>query len=133
LAARIRAAFAYADIKRPAAAAALGVSVETVSRWTSGSGGPPIREVREQIAGLTGVPLDFLEHGFRDPEPATESDELRQLRQDLADLQRRLPRPGELEATVEAIVAAQLAEAAATAGALEPPDRESSAGPAQAS
>lgn len=84
----VRAAIAYADLRAPEVAQALGVSTTTVSRW-QGNGNPPGAEKQRQLAELCGVPLAFLQHGFPVETPqGTEwlEGELLELRRQMADL-----------------------------------------------
>jgi transcriptional regulator with XRE-family HTH domain len=60
---RIRAARAYARLTQQELAAQLGVDVQTVKRREKGSH-PPRRAELLAIAEVTGVPAEFLEHGF---------------------------------------------------------------------
>lgn len=54
---------ALGDMKRDDMAVALGVNPATVSRWTADKGAPPKRAYLAQWALITGVDLDWLEHG----------------------------------------------------------------------
>lgn len=74
LAARFKAAWAYARIPNKAAAAALGVSERTYSRMTTGATEIDDK-AREITVAETGVPAWFIAHGF-DPPPATEDPDL---------------------------------------------------------
>ena len=74
IAARIRAAAAYADLNRGQLGEALGYSVETVSALFAGQKATDI-ELRRKIAATCGVPAEFMEYGFdriADPIPEPE-------------------------------------------------------------
>lgn len=94
----VRAAIAYADLRAPEVAQALGVSTTTVSRW-QGNGKPPDPEQQRRLAELCGVPLAFLQHGFPAETPhgtewlEGELLELRRQMADLTDLVNQLARP----------------------------------------
>lgn len=63
-AARIRAARGYADLKQPAVAKSLGMSVETYQRVERGDRLLTADELL-RVADATGVPFEFLVSGFR--------------------------------------------------------------------
>jgi transcriptional regulator with XRE-family HTH domain len=63
LAARFRAARAYADLTQFELAQALGVDVQTVKRREAGKGDPKRAELIA-IASITGVPETFMLDGF---------------------------------------------------------------------
>lgn len=63
IAARARAARAYADLDQPALAKALSVSVETYARVDAGTRIPDDREM-DVIAAATNVPRAFFDSGF---------------------------------------------------------------------
>jgi transcriptional regulator with XRE-family HTH domain len=64
VAARIRAARAYADLTRRELAEQLGVSESTIQRREHGQQPDPRRQELMAIAQVCSVPLAFLEHGF---------------------------------------------------------------------
>ncbi|MBX5461652.1 MAG: helix-turn-helix transcriptional regulator [Steroidobacteraceae bacterium] len=66
LAARLRAAFAFADLTKAERAAALGVSVRTVGRYESAELDLP-RDLWPAVCEVTGVPEWFLRHGWEPP------------------------------------------------------------------
>lgn len=68
LSARVRAAFAFAGLKKAERAAALGVSARTVTRIESGEVDVDTDRL-EAISLSTGVPESFLRHGFHKEEP----------------------------------------------------------------
>lgn len=63
LAARVRAARGYADLKQPDLAKVLAMSVESYGRIESGRRSPNDREL-DLIAATTKVPRPFLDSGF---------------------------------------------------------------------
>lgn len=63
LAARFRAARAYADLTQLELAQALGIDVQTVKRREAGKGDPKRAELIA-IASITGVPETFMLDGF---------------------------------------------------------------------
>jgi transcriptional regulator with XRE-family HTH domain len=73
LAARIRAARCYADLKQPQLAQKTGLGYETIKRIEAGRRTPSLDE-RQTIADACGVPRWFIEEGFG-REPAGSLDE----------------------------------------------------------
>jgi transcriptional regulator with XRE-family HTH domain len=129
LAARVRAARAFANVTQTVVADRLGVSTMTVKVMEKGSR-DFAREDLEAIADLCGVPLDFLLHGFHavaevsDSETRVIIEATRQVAHEaLARIDDRFDELGELlsSTTAEAI-------AERTVSRLRPrrPDRERS-------
>jgi transcriptional regulator with XRE-family HTH domain len=70
MAARIRAAHAYSDLSRQELAAAINLSARQLGRLESGEVMPD-NDLRERIAEVCGVPLEFLEDGWPDGQPSS--------------------------------------------------------------
>lgn len=91
VAARLRAARGYSGLKQPDLAEALGISVTTLSRMERVGDGASL-ERKQDVARVTGVPLDFLLHGFAMVEPEVD-ERLTELEAKYEQLNRRLTTP----------------------------------------
>lgn len=60
---RLRMSQESAEVSRKALAEHLGVDPGTITRWTHDKGSPPKRAYLIQWAMMTGVPVEWLEHG----------------------------------------------------------------------
>ena len=78
LAARIRAAMAWADLPQKPLAKQMGVSVTTINRWMTGPTTEgykrPSDQQLDEIAKLCGVPPAFLQRGFDGLDPRADGD-----------------------------------------------------------
>ena len=88
-AARIRAAIAYADLKVPEVAAALGVSDTTVSRMQAGTAAIDERQWLA-LADACDVPPEFMELGFDPLATGSVSERVEALERQLGTVLRRL-------------------------------------------
>lgn len=96
---RVRAARAYAGMKVPELAKAMGYSVRNWSRVENGDddGRPLDRDQRTLVAELCGVPLAFIEHGFEVLAEAEIALRMQELQDDVAALLRTREERGPAE------------------------------------
>ena len=91
IAGRLRAARGYAGLRQPELAAALGVSLATLSRMENGRT-TVSDNTRREVAAICGVPATFMEVGFdpfRVPGAETVTDRLTAIERRVEDLEHR--------------------------------------------